>query len=124
MMHKFLFLLIVPIVSFGQSKLDDVETLFHNKEYSKAEALLTDYLKENPKDLKAVELLGDTYGYQEEWDSAISKYKLLVEANQTNANYYYKYGGVLGMKALSVNKLRALGIVGDAKEAFLKAAQF
>jgi tetratricopeptide (TPR) repeat protein len=47
----------------------------------------------------------------------------LVEANQTNANYYYKYGGVLGMKALSVNKLRALGIIGDAKEAFLKAAQ-
>ena len=81
MMHKFLFLLIVPIVSFGQSKLDNVETLFHNKEYSKAEALLTDYLKENPKDLKAVELLGDTYGYQEEWDSAISKYKLLASTN-------------------------------------------
>lgn len=123
MMHKFLFLLIVPIVSFGQSKLDDVEALFHDKEYSKAEVLLTDYLKEYPRDLKAVELLGDMYGYQKQWDAAISKYKLLVDTNPTNANYYYKYGGALGMKALSVSKLRALGIIGDVKDAFLKAAK-
>ncbi|MFT5245245.1 MAG: tetratricopeptide (TPR) repeat protein, partial [Glaciecola sp.] len=29
----------------------------------------------------------------------------------------------LGMKALSVNKMRALGIIGDVKDAFLKAAE-
>lgn len=123
MMHKFLFLLIVPLIGLGQSKLDDVDQLFHNKDYAKAESLLTNYLKEHPQDLKAIELLGDAYGYQEQWDAAISKYKMLVQANQTNANYYYKYGGALGMKALTVNKVRALGIIGDVKKAFLTAAE-
>lgn len=70
-----------------------------------------------------MELLGDTYAYREQGDDAISKYKLLVEANQTNANSYFKYGGALGMKALSVSKLRALGVIGDIKDAFLKAAE-
>lgn len=123
MMHKFLFLLIVPLIGLGQSKLDDVDQLFHNKDYANAESLLTNYLKEHPQDLKAIELLGDAYGYQEQWDAAISKYKMLVQANQTNANYYYKYGGALGMKALTVNKVRALGIIGDVKKAFLTAAE-
>lgn len=123
MMRKFLFLLIVPLIGLGQSKLDGIDLLFHNKEYPKAERLLTDYLKEHPQDLKAIEQLGDAYGYQKQWDAAISKYKMLVAANQNNANYYYKYGGALGMKALSVNKVRALGIIGDVKKAFLTAAE-
>ena len=123
MMHKFLFLLIVPLIGLGQSKLDHVDLLFHNKEYPKAERLLTNYLKEHPQDLKAIELLGDAYGYQKQWDAAISKYKMLVTTNQNNANYQYKYGGTLGMKALSVSKIRALTIIGSVKEAFLKAAE-
>lgn len=123
MMHKFLFLLIIPIIGLGQSKLDDVDLLFQSKDYAKAERLLTDYLKESPNDLKAIELLGDAYGYQEQWDAAISKYKTLVDTNQHNANYYYKYGGAMGFKALSVNKVRALAFIGDIKEAFLTAAE-
>ena len=123
MAHKLLFLLIVPIFGLGQSKLDNVDLLFHNKDYAKAERLLANYLKEHPQDLKAIELLGDAYGYQKQWDAAISKYKMLVQTNQTNANYHYKYGGALGMKALSVSKIRALTFIGDVKKAFLTAAE-
>jgi tetratricopeptide (TPR) repeat protein len=47
----------------------------------------------------------------------------LVEFNPNNANYQYKYGGALGMKALSVNKFEALSIIGDVKKAFLKSAE-
>ena len=81
------------------------------------------YVEENPMDLKAIELLGDAFGYQEKWNEAIKYYQKLVDAEDNNANYHYKYGGALGMKALSVSKFRALGIIGDVKKSFLRAAE-
>lgn len=121
-MNKFLLLLFVPLFSFSQSLLTEVDTLFQKKEYIKAEKVILKHLKNNAKDLSAIELLGDAYGFQENWDPAIDAYKKLVDVNPSSANYQYKYGGALGMKALSVSKISALGIIGDVKNAFLKAA--
>jgi tetratricopeptide (TPR) repeat protein len=49
------------------------------------------------------------------------QYQKLVDLKPKVANYHYKYGGALGMKALSVNKLLAVTYLGDLKEAFLTA---
>jgi tetratricopeptide (TPR) repeat protein len=38
-----------------------------------------------------------------------------------NAEYYYKYGGALGMKAKTVNKFKALGMIDEIKASFEKA---
>lgn len=122
-MKKFLIILLFPFVAFSQSVYEEIPRLFEQRQYEKAESLALEFLKENPNDLKVIELLGDAYGYQKKWDEAIDSYEQLVEANDLNANYHYKYGGVLGMKALSVSKLRALGIIGDVKKAFLRAAE-
>lgn len=122
-MKPFLFLLLLPVIGLGQSTLQDVEQLLEKKQFSKAEVLLVPYVKSNPNDLKGIQLLGDTYAYQFKWDDAIANYKKLVEAKKSNANYHYKYGGAMSMKALKVNKLRALGMIGDIKEEFLKAAE-
>ena len=122
-MNKFLLLLFFPLIIFGQPELDDVDALFQNKQFEKAEKLVSEYLKNNPNNIKAIEFLGDAYGHQKKWDDAINQYQKLVNIQQNNANYHYKYGGALGMKALSVNKLKALGIIGDVKTAFLKAAE-
>jgi len=81
------------------------------------------FLKSNSEDKEAIELLGDAYGHQKKWDKAIEQYQTLTEKEPNNANYQYKYGGALGMKALSISKLKALGIIGDVKQAFLKAAE-
>lgn len=40
-----------------------------------------------------------------------------------NANYHYKYGGSLGMKAKSINKFKALALIDDIKLAFETAAK-
>ena len=88
-----------------------------------AEQILAKYLKDNSKDLEAIEYYGDAFGFQEKWDPAIIEYKKLVDAKPKEANYHYKYGGVLAMKALQVNKLKALSLISDVKEAFLTAAQ-
>jgi tetratricopeptide (TPR) repeat protein len=123
MIKKVFFLFIIPMLSFGQFNLAEVDTLYHQKQYLKAEKLVLDYLKSSPEDLAAIELLGDAYGFQKKWDQAIEAYEKLVKANPNNANYQYKYGGVLGMQALAVSKMRALPFINDAKKAFLKAAE-
>ncbi|MCL5128654.1 lipopolysaccharide assembly protein LapB [Algibacter sp. L4_22] len=122
-MNKFLIFLLLPIWAFCQSSIQDFETMIDNKQYQEVEPLLIKYLENNPNNLKATELLGDTFGYQKKWDEAIGNYKKLVEYKPNTANYHYKYGGVLGMKALSVSKFTALGLIGDIKSAFLKAAE-
>lgn len=113
----------MPFLAFSQLNITKAETLLKEKKFIEAEKLLFNYVKENPNNIQAIELLGDAYGHQKKWDQAILEYKTLVNFNSKNANYHYKYGGALGMKALSVSKLKALSIIGDVKYAFLKAAE-
>ncbi|MCL6295666.1 tetratricopeptide repeat protein [Jejuia spongiicola] len=122
-MNKLLFLFLFPILIFSQSELNDVNDLFQKKQFVKAEQIIIEFLRSNPNNIKAIELLGDAYGHQKKWNEAIHQYKKLVNTQKNNANYHYKHGGALGMKALSVSKFKALGIIGDVKRAFLKAAE-
>ena len=113
----------MPLFMLSQSLTIDVNKYFELKEYVKAEQELLEYLKNSPNNLEANELLGDAYGHLENWDGAINSYKVLVDSKPNNADYHYKYGGALGMKARSVSKMKALTIIDDVKEAFLTAAQ-
>lgn len=124
-MIKWFFLLFIPVICFGQqdnNAFAKAESLFNKKQYSQAKPLLKDYLKSHPKDVKTLEYLGDIEGYAKNWDGAIPYYEQLVEINAKSANYQYKYGGVLGMKALEVNKFTAVTMIGDIRGAFEAAA--
>lgn len=123
MKHYFLVLLCIPMFLMSQTTAETAEQLFENKQYSKAEVMLKEAVKKSPNNRKLLELLGDAYGYQEKWDNAIEYYEKLVEIDDYNANYHYKYGGAMGMKALIVNKFRALGLIGDVKRSFKRAAE-
>ena len=107
---------------FGQVSLSGVEVFLQKKHYEKAERFLKNYLEKHPDNQEAIELLGDAYGYQKKWDEALVEYKTLIGLDVNNANYHYKYGGVLGMKALE-NKFKALSYIGDVKASFLKAIE-
>ncbi|WP_426429484.1 tetratricopeptide repeat protein [Winogradskyella sp. HB-48] len=122
-MKKFLWIFFVSAFCFSQTSKEKAKTYLSEKDYKKAQQELTTFLESNPSDIEAIELLGDAYGYQKKWDNAIEQYEKLKDNYPNNANYHYKYGGALGMKALSVSKLKALGIIGDVKSAFLKAAE-
>nr|WP_321237441.1 hypothetical protein [uncultured Psychroserpens sp.] len=122
-MRYLIFFLCFPLLTFGQYDLDEAEQLIHDKKFVKAQALLSEYVKTHERDTRGIELLGDAYGHQKLWDDAIVYYKRLTKLEPNNANFHYKHGGALGMKALSVSKLKALGIIGDVKDAFLKAAE-
>lgn len=123
MKYYLLLFLSVPMLLWSQTPSETVADLFAKKEYTKALTIIQTELKKSPNSKEFIELLGDAYGYQEQWDEAIESYEKLVKMDDSNANYHYKYGGAMGMKALNVSKLRALGLIGDIKRSFKKAAE-
>lgn len=122
-MRFLIFALLFFLISVGQSSFDVAVSYFDAKKLNEAKSLFEVYLKSNPNDLKAIEYLGDIAGQQKKWDEAVSYYSKLKTKIPTNADYQYKYGGALGMKAKSVNKMKALGMIDDIEQAFLTAAK-
>lgn len=118
-----LFFIFFSTLMIAQSNFDKAEKLYSEKNISEAKKLFEDYLKSNPNHSKTIEYLGDIAGQQKKWDEAISNYKKLKDKYPSTANYHYKYGGAMGMKAKSANKFKALGMISDIENSFLTAAK-
>lgn len=97
--------------------------LYEAEKYQQAKPHFKAHLKSNPSDLKSLEYIGDIEAHASDWDAAAECYSQLVAKKPDNANYNFKYGGVLGRKAQNSNKIRAALLVGDIKKHLLKAAQ-
>ena len=108
--------------TFGQSVTDKAHLYLKQNEINRAKNLLKDQVDKNKSDIIAIEMLGDIYSYEKEWDKAIESYKNLVENDPENASYNLKYGGALGMKALSVSRLQAVVYIPDIKKYLERAA--
>ena len=119
--YLFLFLLLIPMFAISQTDFDKAEKLYLSKNFEQSRLLFKNYLKDNPSSLKTLEYLGDIEGQNKSWDNAIYYYKKLKQLKPSEANYYYKYGGVLGMKAKESNKFKALGLISEVKSSFEKA---
>ena len=107
----------------AETDFEKAEKLFKQEKYEQAKVLFENYLKSNPNNYKTIEYLGDIAGHQKKWDEAIKQYKVLKTQFSKTANYWYKYGGALGMKAKSVNKFKALGMIDEVEKSFLTAAK-
>ena len=122
-MKKFLLILLCPCLLIGQNYTQEFDSLFETKNYTQAVQKLEVYLDKTPQDLELLELMGDAYGFQSNWDKAAIYYKQLRDLDVRNATYHYKYGGVLGKLAKEGSKLKALGLISKVKSSFLKAAE-
>ncbi|MES2747834.1 MAG: hypothetical protein V4648_05620 [Bacteroidota bacterium] len=117
----FLFLISFPMTV--ETDFEKAEKLFQQEKFDQAKLLFESYLKSNPTNYKTIEYLGDIAGHQKKWDVAINQYKLLKNQFPKSANYHYKFGGALGMKAKSVSKLKAFGMIDEIETSFLTAAK-
>jgi tetratricopeptide (TPR) repeat protein len=126
---KFLTFLILfsSINMMAETPFEKAEKLFKQEKYEQAKVYFQDYI-DNAKNTdavyyKSIEYLGDIAGHQKKWDEAIKQYTILKNQFPSSANYMYKFGGALGMKAKSVNKFKALSMISDVENAFLKASK-
>jgi tetratricopeptide (TPR) repeat protein len=118
-----LLLLLISTHTMAETDFEKAEKLYNQAKYSEAKVLFESYLKKNPNSYKSVEYLGDIAGHSKKWDEAIKYYKYLKVQFPNTANYWYKYGGALGMKSKSISKWKALTMVDEVEKAFLTAAK-
>ncbi|PCJ94601.1 MAG: hypothetical protein COA50_12660 [Flavobacteriaceae bacterium] len=124
-MKQVFFICLLLISFWGEAQqvvLGEINQLITTKEYAHAEKLLVENLKTfTSKELK--NKLGEVYALQEKWDDAVTIYKELTEEYPKEAEYHFRYGGVLVKKAQYSNKFRALMLLGKIKSSFIKASQ-
>lgn len=118
-----LIFLFFSLLTFSQSSFEKGEKLYVQKKMNEAKQMFQDYLKSHPNHSKSIEYIGDIAGNQKQWNEAIEYYQKLKISFPKNANYWYKYGGALGMKAKESNKFKALGMIDEIEESFLMAAK-
>ena len=111
-------LLFFPILLWSQVNFEKAEQLFEAGKTEQARTLFESVVVENPSHLEAIEYLGDIAGQQKLWDKALLYYKKLKQLQPREANYYYKYGGALGMKAKEGTKFKALGMIEEIKKKY------
>lgn len=102
----------------AQQGISEGERLLKNNKIEEARTIFLT----NQEDPVAKERLGDIASFRKDWDTAIDYYKELVKENPENANYNFKLGGALGMKAYYGSKFEAALILGDIKKHLKKAA--
>ena len=113
--------LLFPIMIWSQSDFEKAEKLYESGKHEQAQPFFEKALAANPSHLKTIEYLGDIAGHKKSWEKAIGYYQKLKQLKPSEANYHYKYGGALGMKATQVSKFKAIGMIGDVRESFEKA---
>ncbi|CAM3973452.1 lipopolysaccharide assembly protein LapB [Flavobacterium antarcticum] len=122
-MRTLIIFLLLFAVKMNASDFNRAEMLFKQEKYALAKPIFEKIVKSEPDNYKAIEYLGDIAGHYKDWNLALNYYEKLKNSNPKEANYHYKYGGALGMKAKEGSKIAALGLVGDVEKAFLNAVQ-
>ena len=122
-MQKLLVLFLFFSIPLLANDFIRAEKLFKQEKFALAKPIFEKIIKEDAQNYKAIEYLGDIAGHAKNWDEAIKYYEKLKNADSKSANYHYKFGGALGMKAKESNKFTALGMLDDVENAFLTAAK-
>lgn len=114
--------LLFPLMGFAQQNTNaEIDAYMTSKEFAKAEKLLLAH-HDISKNAILRDKLGEVYAQQGKWDKAIPVYNKLKDTYPKNAEYWFRYGGVLAKKAQNSSRFRALTMIGRIKTSFIKAA--
>ncbi len=117
-----IFFLFIGLSLYAQEDITKAQNHLEKGEINQSRTILLSHLDSNPQDLKANLILGDIASFEKKWDLALSYYKKLLIKDPSNADYNFRYGGVLGLKAIYVSKIKAVVYVPDIKKYLEKAA--
>lgn len=115
--------MILSGVTYSQGDIQIAQKHLENGDIKKSKIILESRLKSNPNDEKAILLLGDIASFEKNWDVALSNYKKLLNNDPGNADFNFRYGGVLGLKAITVSRIKAVVYIPDIKKYLEKATE-
>lgn len=118
----YIFILLSSVLT-AQNSFKKGEQLFKNEQWLEARSKFQEVESSSANYAKSQEYLGDIAAHQKEWNEALDYYEYLVEKYPESANYNFKYGGALGMKALTLSKMQAAFYISDIKYYLKQAAQ-
>lgn len=117
------FILIASVALNAQSSsYQRAEYLFGQQQFAGAKSIFEAFLAQNPDDKKTQEYLGDIAAHEQQWDKAISYYEFLSSKEDQNANYHFKLGAALAMKAKILPRWKAVTYIGRIKKELEQAA--
>lgn len=122
-MRSLIFFLLLFAAKMNASDFNRAKMLFQQEKYALAKPIFEKIIKSEPTNYKAIEYLGDIAGHSRDWNLALKYYEKLKISNPKEANYLYKYGGALGMKAKEGSKFAALSLLDEVENAFLTASK-
>jgi tetratricopeptide (TPR) repeat protein len=109
--------------SFTMTDFQRAEQLYQIRKFDEAERLFVAYLQKNPSHTETIRYLGLIAAEQKDWKKASDWYQKIVKIEPKNAEFRYLYGGFLGNYARTVNRFKALSLVGDVERSFLEAVR-
>lgn len=112
----------LSVCAHSQEDMKNAQMHLDNGELKKSKVILESRLNANPDDEKALLMLGDIASFEKNWDVALGYYKKLLNANPSSADFNFRYGGVLGLKAITISKIKAVVYIPDIKKHLEKAA--
>jgi len=115
--------ILLGFYAHAQEDIKMAQKHLENGEIRKSKTILESRLCTNPNDEKAILMLGDIASFEKKWDVALSHYKNLLNTYPSNADYNFRYGGVLGLKAITISKIKAVVYIPDIKKHLEKAAE-
>ena len=119
----FTVLIIISFQSWSQNQFAEAKKAYNNADFTKAKTILLSLPQKDRDKVESRALLGQTYARLEQWQKAAETNKVLVEQFPNNAKYHFRYGGALGLYAKSVNRFKALTLLGDVKLHLKKATK-
>lgn len=123
-MRKTLLIALLFCSLFGvaqQKTLTEADNYIELKKYKQAKEVLIKRLKTSSDD-ELKDKLGEVHTLLAEWDEAIDIYEELSEKYPKVAEYRFRYGGVLALKAENSNKFIALTLIGKIRRNLVEAA--
>lgn len=125
--EKYILIVLFIILSINglhsQDSIEEGIKLYQDEEYEKARQYFLDKHDQNDKDAEINYYLGCSYLMLKDHDEAIGYIEEAVELDAENAEYHFKLGQVLGVKAQNSNVIKQAWLASQVKDEFEKALE-
>ena len=108
---------------YSQNNLEPGIKLYQDQEYEKAKEYFLNEHERNDKDAEVNYYLGSCYLMLKDHDEAIDYFEEAVELDKNKAEYHFKLGQALGVKAQNSNVIKQAWMASQIKEEFEKALE-